>query len=120
MRTPLIKTVNPVMIDPMQGISKVVYFDSSTMVIDEQEVFKDQIGCVTFIVRMMEKLPDNTFAYLPTIEPKQAKYKLSTYLTILDVKPSELIAEKSDLMIQQIAVNSNQYWGLTASDLEIV
>lgn len=118
-RIPLIRTIEPVLVDSKLGVWKVLYFDSSVMTIDEDEFFKGELGCVTHIVRTLEKLEDDTFNWIDN-NPICAKYKLSTYLNILDLKPSELLTRKAELMIAQIDFNSAQYYGLKANDLQIL
>lgn len=120
MRTPLVKSINPVLVDPATGRETVVYFGTTVMQDNYSERFKDQNGCVTFVIDVFERIGDDYFV-IPGIHPISAKYKRSTYFALFgEMTLNEFEAQKAELMIAQINFNSSQYFGLTSSDLEIV
>lgn len=139
--SPLVRSINPVVVDAMTGAQAIVYFHCTDFVINEKARFKDQDGRVTFllhITQLVEKpKADGTVSieYEPfkTIaqNPKGAEYKLSTFMKKIVPVLFEGIDEenfdvnaynqrKAQLMIEQIDFNSSFYFGLTADNLMAV
>ena len=124
--TPLVRSKEPV---PMRGRKggrtgefKVVYFSSAVTTINEDERFKDQIGCVNFIIKILEfNEEEGSFSEIKNESPIEAKYKFSTYLSVFGNNTiNQFHANKAQLMINQIVYNNEDYWGLTHDDLEVV
>ena len=107
----MIKSKNPVLIDSRTQEQAVIYFSCPI----KQEDDTQQL--VSYLVSAF-KLVDETFVEIARIP---AVYKMATWLALFgDLTTNQMNAQKDDLMIQQIGLNSAQYWGLTSEDLENV
>lgn len=117
--TPLVKSIEPVLINERTGQSDYIYFVNTKRVEDSAQYFKDQFGCVTFTIGFYTKNEDGKFIEIPGISPHKAQYKLSTFMTLFGTFSfNEFQATKADIMIQEINANSVNYWGLTSDKLE--
>ena len=118
----IIKTINPILIDTRKGISETLYFEIVAEQRADKASFKDQIGMYSYLAEiqlMREGKLVPAHKIYPTLSPIRAAYKLSTWFSLFGMlTPSQIEAGKSQLMIQEFAFNSADYWGLSEEDYE--
>ena len=126
-KEPLVSSAVPVTINAMTGEQRIVHFFCHDFAVNEERVFKDQEGCVSFVIHVCldnggegENLE---YTSAPGISPVLAVYKLETFMTYLagpmfaDSDINLYQARKAQLMVDQIDRYSNMYFGLTAAVL---
>jgi hypothetical protein len=111
----MIKTKKEVIIDARTGLKKFLFFETFFNQNDSRQ------NKVSYLVDVMEeKEVNNAKTYVPLMQVP-AEYKKETWMKLFgNITPVDFEAQKDALMIEQIAYNSEQYWGLKAEDLEIV
>lgn len=109
----MIKTKESVVINARINEMAVVFLDTPGFTLDE---VNERVGFVVNSYVQDEKNPTG----FTKIASWPADYSLKTFLESMgSITFSEYIERKNELMISEIAKNSDKYWGLTADQMEV-
>jgi hypothetical protein len=111
----MIKTKKAVIIDARTSTKEVLFFETFFEQRDSKQ------NKISYLVEVMKEQEVNKVKTYVPIMQVPGEYKKETWMKLFgDLSTKDFEAQKDALMIQQIAYNSAQYWGLKAEDLEIV
>jgi hypothetical protein len=124
----MIKTKQPILINPATKEEAIVYFDTFGFNYNElEQTVTFNLVAAKLVTTTTKKIQEGRlqdfeleeFHQIPFFGSRQAVYKMSTFNKIMSgVEFQDFSKVKDKLMIEQIDYNSSNFWGLTSNDLE--